>query len=49
MYSKIETIINSGYAFFKQLNDNETIYENKFTGMRLLYDFSREVYTVMEA
>ena len=44
---KIETLVNCGYAFLKSVNDNEDIYENKFTGLRVLYDFTRNSYMVL--
>ena len=47
-FAKIESIVNSGYAFLKQINDSKTIYENKFTGVRLLYDFDMGSYQVIE-
>ena len=48
-YERLETIVNSGYAFLKQLNDSKTIFENKFTGLRLVYDFNLGSYQVIEA
>ena len=46
-HASIETLVASGYAFLKSIDDNKTIYESKFTGNRLVYDFSRNVYTVL--
>lgn len=49
MYSaNLDSILSSGYAFLKKLNDTETIYENKFTGLWLVYDMSHNSYRVME-
>lgn len=44
---RIETLVNCGYAFLKRVNDNADIYENKFTGLRVLYDFFRHAYKVI--
>ena len=49
MYSaNLDDILNSGYAFLKNLSDTETIYENKFTGLWLVYNTSHNSYRVME-
>ena len=45
---KIEEVVSSGYAFLKQISESKSIYENKFTGVRLLYDFDMGSYQVME-
>lgn len=47
-YRTIDDLINSGYAFFKQITGNKVIYENKFTGMRLLYDFGYGSYKILD-
>lgn len=46
-FENIETVVKSGYAFLKQINDTETIYENKFTGVRLVYNFGCGSYKVI--
>ena len=46
--ANLESILSSGYAFLKKLSDTETIYENKFTGLWLVYDTSHNSYRVME-
>ena len=43
-----ETLISSGYAFLKSLSDNETVLENKFTGLRVVYNITRDSYKVLE-
>ena len=48
MSCPLETVVNSGYAFLKQVNDSKTIYENKFTGVRLVYDFDLGSFRVLE-
>lgn len=45
---KIEEVVSSGYAFLKQISESKSIYENKFTGLRLLYDFDLNSYKVLE-
>lgn len=45
---KIEEVVSSGYAFLKQITDSKYIYENKFTGLRLLYDFDINSYKVLD-
>lgn len=47
-YRKIDELINSGYSFFRQISGSRVIYENKFTGMRLLYDFNFGSYKILE-
>lgn len=46
--ANLDDILNSGYAFLKNLSDTETIYENKFTGLWLVYNTSHNSYRVME-
>lgn len=43
----LDTILASGYAFLKNLSDTETIYENKFTGLWLVFDASHNSYKVL--
>lgn len=45
--AKLETLISSGYAFLKSVSNDVEIYENKFTGLRVMYDFSRNSYKVL--
>ena len=44
----LPAILASGFAFLKKLNDTETIYENKFTGLWLVYDASHNSYRVID-
>lgn len=44
----LNTILASGFAFLKKLNDTETVYENKFTGLWLVYDASHNSYKVVD-
>ena len=46
-HASIETLVASGYAFLKSIDECRDIYESKFTGNRLEYDFSRNVYRVL--
>lgn len=46
--ANLENILASGYAFLKNLNDTETVYENKYTGLWLVFDASHNSYKVME-
>lgn len=46
--ANLESILASGYAFLKKLNSTETIYENKFTGLWLVFDASHNTYRVVE-
>ena len=41
-------LVASGYAFLKELNENETLLENKFTGLRVVFNTSRNSYKVIE-
>lgn len=34
----MSTLIKSGFAFFRALYEYRTIFENKFTGLRVIYD-----------
>lgn len=43
----LNVILSSGFSFLKKLNDTETIYENKFTGLWLVYDASHNSYRVI--
>lgn len=42
-----DTLISCGYAFLKEVNETETILENKFTGLRVMYDFTRNSFEVI--
>ena len=44
----LDTILSRGYAFLKKLSDTETIYENKYTGLWLVFDTSHNSYRVVE-
>lgn len=43
----ITNLVNSGYAFLKQVSDTETIYENKFTGLWVRYNSINDSYIVI--
>lgn len=43
----LNKIISSGFSFLKNLNDTETIYENKFTGLWLVYNSKLDTYKVV--
>lgn len=45
----LKTIIASGFSFLKNLNDAETIYENKFTGLWLIYNSKFDSYKVVNS
>lgn len=44
----LDAILASGYAFLKKLSDTETIYENKYTGLWIVFDTSHNSYRVVE-
>lgn len=44
----MEKLIKSGFAFFAFLSDDKIIMENKFTGLRVLFDDSSKTWSVME-
>lgn len=46
--SKLENLIRSGYGFLKPAGENAAIYENKFTGLWVLYDYQTENFRVLE-
>lgn len=37
-YKNMAALVKSGFAFFAVLNEHETLMENKFTGLRIIYD-----------
>ena len=43
----LNVILASGFSFLKKLNDAETIYENKFTGLWLVFNASHNSYRVI--
>ena len=43
----ISTLIKSGFAFFRALDDYRTIFENKFTGLRVIYDSRTDSHEVI--
>ena len=45
----LRAIISSGFAFLKNLNDTETIYENKFTGLWIVYNSKFDSYKVINS
>ncbi len=40
-------LINSGFCFLADLGDHKTLMENKFTGLRVIWDASSWTYTVL--
>lgn len=44
----MDIIYASGYAFFKDLGNGMIEFENKFTGLRLVYDVKTGKRTVRE-
>jgi hypothetical protein len=44
----VDIIYASGYAFFKDLGNGMIEFENKFTGLRLVYDVKTGKRTVKE-
>lgn len=46
--ASLDDLLNSGYAFLKTLSDTKTIYENKYTGLWLVFDTSHNSYRVVE-
>jgi len=46
--AKLETLTACGYCFLKELGNNDAIYENKFTGLRILYNYDNYTFKVME-
>lgn len=40
-------LINCGFCFFAELDEYRTIFENKFTGLRLIYDSRTGSHKVM--
>lgn len=41
-------LIDCGFCFFAELDEYRTIFENKFTGLRLIYDSRTGGREVME-
>lgn len=44
----MKTLVNSGFAFLKELNNGEILMENKFTGLRLIFNENTKKYRVVE-
>ena len=44
----LENLIKSGFAYLKSAGESGAIYENKFTGLWVLYNFRTDTYKVME-
>ena len=47
MKTTYETLVSSGYAFLKNVSDHEEIFENKFTGLRVLFDNTLNYYSII--
>ena len=45
----LNVILSSGFSFLKNLNDTETVYENKFTGLWLVYNSKLDTYKVVNS
>lgn len=46
--ARLETLTACGYCFLKQTGENEAIFENKFTGLRIVYNYDSYKFIVME-
>ncbi len=46
--AKLETLTACGYCFLKEVGENEVILENKFTGLRIMYNYDNYKFYVME-
>lgn len=44
----MEALYKSGFAFFKELAPGVVEFENKFTGLRIVYDVKRGTRTVRD-
>ena len=44
----LERLTSCGFCFLKSAGENGAIYENKFTGLWILYNFKTDTYKVME-
>lgn len=45
----LDSLLNGGFCFLKSAGEKGAIYENKFTGLWILYNFKDDTYQVMEA
>lgn len=43
----MKTLVNSGFCFFAALDEYRTIFENKFTGLRVLWDDRTRSFSVI--
>lgn len=34
----MNTLVNSGFSFFAALDEHQTLMENKYTGLRIIFD-----------
>ena len=46
--AKLENLISGGFCFLKSCSDNTAIYENKYTGLWIIYNHETSLYRVME-
>lgn len=44
---KMSNLIQSGFCFFAELSSGKIILENKYTGLRILWDEDTQSYTVL--
>lgn len=45
---KLENLIAGGFCFLKSCGENTAIFENKFTGLWIVYNYETNLYRVME-
>lgn len=43
----IGRLVQSGFCFFAELSGGKIILENKYTGLRILWDDETQTYTVL--
>ncbi len=45
--AKKEKLIASGFCFLAQISNRKTLMENKFTGLRVIYNSRNDTYEVV--
>jgi len=45
----LKVLVSCGFCFFRQLDEHRAELENKFTGLRVIFDAAADRYTVKEA
>lgn len=43
----MSALIKSGFCFFADLGNDKMIFENKFTGLRVMWDDTNKTYSVI--